>query len=69
MSSRLAWSTKQVPEQPGIYRETLSQKRRRGKGKRQGVGEEERRKGNFIFYFYTVFNLFLSVILYGNVIV
>jgi hypothetical protein len=26
LSSRPAWSTEWVPEQPGLYRETLSQK-------------------------------------------
>lgn len=29
MSSRLAWSTKQVPEQPGLHRENLSQNKQK----------------------------------------
>jgi hypothetical protein len=29
LSSRPAWSTKWVPEQPGWYRETLSQKKKK----------------------------------------
>jgi hypothetical protein len=37
LSSRPAWSTKWVPGQPGIYRETLSQKYQKKKKKRLGV--------------------------------
>jgi hypothetical protein len=33
LSSRLAWSTKRVPGQQGIYRETLSQKTKNKKNK------------------------------------
>jgi hypothetical protein len=33
LSSRPAWSTKWVPEQPGLYRETLSQKKKKKKKK------------------------------------
>jgi hypothetical protein len=32
--SRPAWSTKRVPGQPGLYRETLSQKTKQNKTKR-----------------------------------
>jgi hypothetical protein len=38
LSLRPAWSTKRVPEQPGLYRETLSQERA------VGVEGGERRK-------------------------
>jgi hypothetical protein len=31
LSSRPAWSTKQVPGQPGLYRETLSRKTKKQK--------------------------------------
>ena len=33
LSSRLAWSTKWVPGQPGLYRETLSWKKQKQKQK------------------------------------
>jgi hypothetical protein len=35
LSSRPAWSTKRVPEQPGLYRETLSRKTKKRKKKRK----------------------------------
>jgi hypothetical protein len=35
LSSRLAWSTKGVPEQPGLHRETLSQKTKKKKKKKK----------------------------------
>jgi hypothetical protein len=34
LSSRPAWSTKRVPGQPGLYRETLSQKIKKTKNKK-----------------------------------
>jgi hypothetical protein len=33
LSSKPAWSTKWVPEQPGLYRETLSRKTKQNKTK------------------------------------
>jgi hypothetical protein len=42
LSSRPAWSTKGVPGQPGLHRETLSQKKERKKEKKRNG----RRKGN-----------------------
>jgi hypothetical protein len=35
LSSRPAWSTKRVPGQPGLYRETLSQKNQKQKKKKK----------------------------------
>jgi hypothetical protein len=35
LSSRLAWSTEWVPGQPGLYRETLSQKEKKRKKKKK----------------------------------
>jgi hypothetical protein len=35
LSSRPAWSTKRVPEQPGLYRETLSQKQKQKTNKQK----------------------------------
>jgi hypothetical protein len=39
LSSRPAWSTKWVPRQPGLYRETLSQKTKNKQKKFIGAGE------------------------------
>jgi hypothetical protein len=36
LSSRPAWSTKRAPGLPGLYRETLSQKTKQNKTKREG---------------------------------
>jgi hypothetical protein len=49
LSSRPAWSTKWVPGQPGLHRETLSQKKKKwereeGKGRLRGKGEEEKER-------------------------
>jgi hypothetical protein len=56
LSSRPAWSTKWVPGQPGLYRETLSrkkQKNKKTKNKKQnlayiclGASAKEKQKGN-----------------------
>jgi hypothetical protein len=35
LSSRPAWSTKRVPGQPGLYRETLSRKTKKKKKKKK----------------------------------
>jgi hypothetical protein len=35
LSSRSAWSTKRVPGQPGLYRETLSRKTKKKKKKKK----------------------------------
>jgi hypothetical protein len=35
LSSRPAWSTKRVPGQPGLHRETLSRKNKKKKKKRK----------------------------------
>jgi hypothetical protein len=35
LSLRPAWSTKGVPGQPGLYRETLSQKTNKNKNKKE----------------------------------
>ena len=35
LSSRSAWSTESVPGQPGLHRETLSQKTKKQKNKNQ----------------------------------
>ena len=37
LSSRPAWSTEWAPGQPGLHRETLSQKQKTKKKKKQGV--------------------------------
>jgi hypothetical protein len=37
LSSRPAWSTKGVPGQPGLYRETLSQKDKQTKNKTKRI--------------------------------
>jgi hypothetical protein len=42
LSSRPAWSTKWVPGQPGLYRETLSQKTKKKKKKRKKERKKER---------------------------
>ena len=46
LSSRPAWSTKRVPGQPGLYRETLSQKNKnkQKKTKQKKEGRKEGRK-------------------------
>jgi hypothetical protein len=47
LSSRPAWSTELVPGQPGLYRETLSQKReekRREEKRREEKRREEKRR-------------------------
>ena len=36
LSLRPAWSTEQVPEQPGLLRETLSQNKIKNKNKKKG---------------------------------
>jgi hypothetical protein len=43
LSSKPAWSTKRVPGQPGLHRETLSQKTKGGGGR--GGGERGERGG------------------------
>jgi hypothetical protein len=49
VSSRLVWSTEQVPGQPGVHRETLSRKTKGGGeeegGKERGRGREGEREG------------------------
>jgi len=46
VSSRSAWSSEGVPRQPGLHKETLSQKtRRKGEGEEEKEEEEEKEKG------------------------
>jgi hypothetical protein len=49
LSSRPAWSTKRVPGQPGLHKETLSQKQKQ-KQKQGGWKEEERKLQGSILY-------------------
>jgi hypothetical protein len=39
LSSRSAWSTEQVPGQPGLHRETLSQKTKQNKTKQNAMDD------------------------------
>jgi hypothetical protein len=40
LSLKPAWSTKWVPEQPGLYRETLSQKNQKTKTKNKNKNQK-----------------------------
>ena len=42
LSSRGAWSTKRVPGQPGLHRETLSKKKKKKKNQKKKKEEEAR---------------------------
>jgi hypothetical protein len=44
LSSRLAWSTKWVPGQPGLYRETLSRKTKQNKNKNKNKNKAKQNK-------------------------
>jgi hypothetical protein len=44
LSSRPAWSTKWAPGQPGLYRETLSQKKTKKKKKKKKNGVRKDKK-------------------------
>jgi hypothetical protein len=44
LSSRSAWSMEWVPEQPGVYRETLSQKKKKKKKKKRKEKKKEKKK-------------------------
>jgi hypothetical protein len=43
LSSRPAWSIKQVPGQPGLYRETLSQKNKKQKTKNKKQNKQTKK--------------------------
>jgi hypothetical protein len=44
LSSRPAWSTERVPEQPGLYRETLSRKTKKKKKKKEKKRKKKDKK-------------------------
>jgi hypothetical protein len=44
LSSRLAWSTKQVLEHPGIHRDTFSQKKKKTKKNKKKKKTKERKE-------------------------
>jgi hypothetical protein len=44
VSSRSSWSTKQVPGQPGLHRETLSQKKKKQKQKTKNKKQKTKNK-------------------------
>jgi hypothetical protein len=44
LNSRPAWDTEQVPGQPGLYRETLSQKRKKKKKKEKRKKERKKER-------------------------
>jgi hypothetical protein len=58
LSLRPAWSTKRVPGQPGLHRETLSQKKKKKKKQerkkeRERERERERMNSGLLSYFST----------------
>jgi hypothetical protein len=44
LSSRPAWSTKGVPGQPGLYRETLSQKTKQNKTNKKQTNKKQKKR-------------------------
>jgi hypothetical protein len=53
LSSRPAWSTKRVPGQPGLHRETLSQKYKKQKTKSKKTKNKNKNKKKILCFFET----------------